>query len=169
MKIIIAGAGRVGYVVAQSLEAEGHDVTLIDRDAETIEQIERLVSEPTFLCVLAERAMLAELRGGCIAPIGAKGSFVRLDDGTELLALEAQILSFDGLKSFQTTSIQTLDPKKFGGSLPFETQKGLAELLGKGAAQALIEQGASELVEEIGRARIERDEKLRKRSRAPER
>ena len=37
MKIIIAGAGRVGYVVAQSLEAEGHDVTLIDRDAETIE------------------------------------------------------------------------------------------------------------------------------------
>ena len=37
MKIIIAGAGRVGYVVAQSLEAEGHDITLIDRDAETIE------------------------------------------------------------------------------------------------------------------------------------
>ena len=37
MKIIIAGAGRVGSVVAQSLEAEGHDITLIDRDAETIE------------------------------------------------------------------------------------------------------------------------------------
>ena len=37
MKIIIAGAGRVGYVVAESLEAEGHDITLIDRDAETIE------------------------------------------------------------------------------------------------------------------------------------
>ncbi len=37
MKIIIAGAGRVGFVVAQSLEAEGHDITLIDRDAETIE------------------------------------------------------------------------------------------------------------------------------------
>ena len=32
MKIIIAGAGRVGSVVAQSLEAEGHDITLIDRD-----------------------------------------------------------------------------------------------------------------------------------------
>lgn len=37
MKIIIVGAGRVGYVVAQSLDAEGHDITLIDRDAETIE------------------------------------------------------------------------------------------------------------------------------------
>lgn len=37
MKIIIAGAGRVGATIAQSLEAEGHDITLIDRDAETIE------------------------------------------------------------------------------------------------------------------------------------
>ena len=37
MKIIIAGAGRVGFVLAQSLEAEGHDITLVDRDAETIE------------------------------------------------------------------------------------------------------------------------------------
>lgn len=37
MKIIIVGAGRVGYVVAQSLDAEGHDITLIDRDAEPIE------------------------------------------------------------------------------------------------------------------------------------
>ena len=39
MKIIIAGAGRVGCVVAESLEAEGHDITLIDRDAETIEHV----------------------------------------------------------------------------------------------------------------------------------
>ncbi len=37
MKIIIAGAGRVGFILAQSLEAEGHDITLVDRDAETIE------------------------------------------------------------------------------------------------------------------------------------
>ena len=37
MKIIIAGAGRVGYVLAESLEAEGHDITLIDRNADTIE------------------------------------------------------------------------------------------------------------------------------------
>ena len=38
MKIIIAGAGRVGYVLAESLEAAGHDITLIDRNADTIER-----------------------------------------------------------------------------------------------------------------------------------
>ena len=37
MKIIIAGAGMVGAGIAQSLEAEGHDITLIDRGSETIE------------------------------------------------------------------------------------------------------------------------------------
>ena len=39
VKIIIAGAGRVGSILAESLEAEGHDITLIDRDAETIEHV----------------------------------------------------------------------------------------------------------------------------------
>ena len=39
MKIIIAGAGRVGFILAQSLEAEGHDITLLDRDSETIEPV----------------------------------------------------------------------------------------------------------------------------------
>ena len=39
MKIIIAGAGKVGCSIAQSLEAEGHDLTLIDRDSETIEHV----------------------------------------------------------------------------------------------------------------------------------
>lgn len=36
MKIIIAGAGKVGYTVADSLSAEGHDLTVIDRDPGTV-------------------------------------------------------------------------------------------------------------------------------------
>ena len=36
MKIIIAGAGRVGGSIAEALCAEEHDVTVIDRDAQTI-------------------------------------------------------------------------------------------------------------------------------------
>ena len=39
MKIIIAGAGKVGSSIAASLSREGHDITVIDRDAETIMQI----------------------------------------------------------------------------------------------------------------------------------
>ena len=40
----------------------------------------------------------------------------------------------------------------------------IIELSGKGAAQALLDQGATELVEEIRRVRDERNEKLRKKS-----
>ena len=39
VKIIIAGAGKVGCSIARSLEAEGHDITLVDRDNETIEHV----------------------------------------------------------------------------------------------------------------------------------
>ena len=49
MKIIIAGAGRIGALIARSLDREGHDITLIDRDAQTIE---RCSGELDVICVL---------------------------------------------------------------------------------------------------------------------
>ena len=39
MKIIIAGAGRIGSSLAEGLSAEGHDIAVIDRDTETIEHV----------------------------------------------------------------------------------------------------------------------------------
>lgn len=39
MKIIIAGAGRVGGTLAEVLSKEGHDVAVIDRDGETISHV----------------------------------------------------------------------------------------------------------------------------------
>ena len=36
MKIIIAGAGKIGHSVADILSEEGHDITVIDRDSDTI-------------------------------------------------------------------------------------------------------------------------------------
>ncbi len=133
-------------------------------DAETNAVVAKLIDRATYLSVIAERALLAELQGGCLVPIGAQGNLLAMDEGTEILTLQAQILSFDGLQSFDTTSIQVLDPKQFPDGLPLETQRGLAECLGKGAAQALLEQGASALVEDIRRVRDERNAKLRKRA-----
>lgn len=39
MKIIIAGAGRIGGSVAESLCSEGHDITIIEKDAETANNV----------------------------------------------------------------------------------------------------------------------------------
>lgn len=49
MKIIIAGAGRAGASIARTLEHEGHDITLIDRDAAAIE---RCANELDVICML---------------------------------------------------------------------------------------------------------------------
>ena len=59
MKIIIAGAGRVGTRIAQRLEAEGHDITLIDRDAETIENAS---NELDVICCLGSVTSLETLK-----------------------------------------------------------------------------------------------------------
>lgn len=48
MKIIIAGAGKVGHSIAASLSREGHDITVIDRNADTIMQIS---NELDVICV----------------------------------------------------------------------------------------------------------------------
>ena len=48
MKIIIAGAGKVGHSIAASLSMEGHDITVIDRNADTIMQIS---NELDVICV----------------------------------------------------------------------------------------------------------------------
>ena len=36
MKIIIVGAGKVGYSVAETLSSEGHDITVIDKNPDAI-------------------------------------------------------------------------------------------------------------------------------------
>lgn len=42
MKIIIAGDGKVGSMLARQLSAEGHDITLVDNDPDALEStIER--------------------------------------------------------------------------------------------------------------------------------
>ena len=38
-QVVIAGAGRVGYRTAQVLDDYGHEVYVIERDSETVEQV----------------------------------------------------------------------------------------------------------------------------------
>ena len=68
MKIIIAGAGKVGHSVAALLAEEGHDITIIDRDPDTI-QI--LSNDLDVICVEGSATNPETLReaGACTADL----------------------------------------------------------------------------------------------------
>ncbi|MGY0061587.1 hypothetical protein ACWY4P_34465 [Streptomyces sp. LZ34] len=81
-------------------------------------------------CVRAERALLAELHGGCSVPVGAWGRIG--PDG--LLHLNAAVTSLDG--ATQVTAV---------GSGPVDSP----EKLGSCVAADLLTQGASGILAEI--------------------
>ena len=83
----------------------------------------------THAAVLAERALLAHLRGGCMAPVGAIGQLL---DGR--LHLSAVVLSADGSRRLAAqNSVAPAD-------------RNAAEQLGREVAEDLLQQGAAELI-----------------------
>ena len=68
MKIIIAGAGKVGHSVAALLAEEGHDITIIDRDPDTIQV---LSNDLDVICVEGSATNPETLReaGACTADL----------------------------------------------------------------------------------------------------
>jgi trk system potassium uptake protein TrkA len=48
MKIIIMGCGRVGALLARTLDADGHDVTILDNDPYSFRRLEFSMSLPAF-------------------------------------------------------------------------------------------------------------------------
>jgi len=85
----------------------------------------------THAAVVAERALLATLRGGCLAPVGAWG---RVVDGA--LQLDAAVLDPHGVQRIEARVVGALTT---------------AEALGQQAARQLLDQGAAAL---ISQARI---------------
>jgi hydroxymethylbilane synthase len=80
----------------------------------------------THASVVAERVMLAALRGGCLAPIGAWG---RVDDGA--LRLTGRVISPDGAKCIEATASGTVED---------------ASQVGTQVANELATQGADDLI-----------------------
>lgn len=64
MKIIIVGAGKVGFVLAQMLSNDDHDVTIVDRSASRIETVEERLDVDTILgsCTSTEVLMRAGVK-----------------------------------------------------------------------------------------------------------
>ncbi len=106
---------------ALGLETRGDDIA-------TQESVSRLNHRTAHLSVLAERALLSTLRGGCLAPVGA---WARVDDAR--LQLDGVVLSQDGSQRLLASKEGPLEEAESIGTTVAE------ELLSRGAA-ALIEQ-----------------------------
>jgi hydroxymethylbilane synthase len=96
-------------------------------DAETRAAVAPLDDRATRAAVTAERTLLAHLRGGCMAPVGAWG---RLEGGS--LELSAVVLSVDGGRRLAASD---------------RSPAADAAVLGRRVAERLLAQGAGELIE----------------------
>ena len=101
-------------------------------DDEAVEQAVRTLNdEATEMAVLAERSMLRHLLAGCLAPVGGYATY---EDGS--LKLKATVLDRDGVEClFQIGELS-------GKELSTDDAEGL----GKEIAEALLSQGAEDLI-----------------------
>ena len=102
-------------------------------DTESEQLVANLDDAETRASIIAERALLATLQGGCQVPIGA---WARIERG--VMIMEASVTSIDGLNSVK---------QKLSG-VPDQ-----AAQLGQQMAQILIEAGAQAILSEVSRQR----------------
>jgi hydroxymethylbilane synthase len=103
------------------------------KDTEAADALSKLDDAETRTAIIAERALLGALHGGCQVPIGA---WARVERG-ELL-LEACVCSVDGEQYVKQRA--TAPPEQ-------------AAQLGEHMARLLMEAGAQSILEEVGRQR----------------
>lgn len=142
-----AGLARIGRedVITEVLDpmqvlpAPGQGALAIEcrtDDEVTLRALRVLDDQPTRACVLAERGVLAELQGGCAAPVGALAEWAEgLTAEDSELYLRAVVAAPDGSGDLRRSlTADVADP----------------EGLGRRLAQLLLEDGAAELVSELG-------------------
>jgi hydroxymethylbilane synthase len=119
-----------------SLPAVGQGAVAIEsrlRDQETTDILARLDDAETRTAIIAERALLSALQGGCQVPLGA---WARMERGE--LVMEAVVCSVDGAQYVREKA-----------SAPPEQPAELGQQL----ARVLAEGGARTILEEVQRAR----------------
>ena len=130
-------SGRITEILPPSvmLSAVGQGALAIEarqEDARVLEILAQLDDAETRIAVLAERALLAELEGGCQVPLGA---WARSENGC--LQMDARVLSADGAECIE---------RHADGSLQESEQ------LGRRTARDLLDAGADRLLRLAGRS-----------------
>lgn len=119
-----------------SLPAVGQGAIAIQarvKDQEAAEVLGKMDDEETRTVIIAERALMSALQGGCQVPLGA---WARMERGE--LVMEAVVCSVDGAQYVRQKA--TAAPAQ-------------AAQLGQRMAQLLIEGGAGNILEEVSRRR----------------
>ena len=119
-----------------SLPAVGQGAIAIEsrvKDEEATEILGKLNDEETRTVIIAERALMAALQGGCQVPMGA---WARMERGE--LVMEAVVCSVDGVQYVRQKA--TAPPAQ-------------AEELGQRMARMLVEGGARQILDEVNQAR----------------
>jgi hydroxymethylbilane synthase len=130
-------AGRVTHTLPFDvmLPAVGQGALAIEcrsDDSATLAAVAPIDDPSTHAAVLAERALLAHLRGGCMAPVGALAKA----EGDHT-CLTAVVMSIDGK---QRLFVDDAMPVADGEA---------AEALGRRVATALLAQGAADLIAQL--------------------
>jgi len=106
-----------------------------ESDAETIAALEKMDDLFSRVAAEAEREFLSCLRGGCRAPVGARG-FLEGEEGSRTLRLVGRVLSLDGrecLEEEMSAPLADLLSKKI--------------FLGRAVAERLLARGAARLID----------------------
>jgi hydroxymethylbilane synthase len=143
--IVVAKAGldRLGFgekiteVISPEiiLPAVGQGALAIETREDSASLIEMLAAfdhPPTRAATTAERALLAELEGGCQVPLGA---WARMENGS--LQIEARVLAADGSECIERRANGSADD---------------AEEIGRRLARELLDAGADRLLRLAGRS-----------------
>ncbi|RJX19500.1 MAG: hydroxymethylbilane synthase [Desulforudis sp.] len=129
---------RLSFAVCLPAVGQGAlGVEVREDDTDMMEKLKRIDHADTRAAVLAERALLKCLEGGCQIPIGA---LARVWDGD--LVLEGLVASLDGKKIARAIDAAALD---------------MPEELGQRLAEKLLSMGAREILQELregGRAGV---------------
>jgi hydroxymethylbilane synthase len=139
-----AGLDRLGWThrISETLSpdvclpAVGQGAIAVEcrsNDTETADVLSKLDHPETRTAIVAERALLSALQGGCQVPLGGWARIER-----DELVLEACVCSVDGVQYFKQRA--TAPPDQ-------------AAALGEQVAQLLIGAGAQHVLEEVGRQR----------------
>jgi hydroxymethylbilane synthase len=104
-------------------------------DAQTIAALKAMDHQPTRITAEAERELLQFLRGGCRAPVGARG-FLEGEEGRQTLKLTGRVLSLDGRECLQDET-----------SVPLPDLLSKKIFLGRALAERLLARGAARLID----------------------